>query len=388
MFKAQIRRGLRVAIWGFTFSFLIQDWLAARSYEDAPFAEAVWQSGNPNAAQAVNAVDPPAEQVFKNIQALKGMPAAQMKSVMNLIGTSVGMRCEQCHVPDANEKDDKRAKQTTRRMILMTQEINKASFEGQPQITCYSCHRGQQRPIATPPIGQPAAPAPAPGPRPVTAGLPTFDQIIDKYLQAIGSSEAYDKLKSRVMKGSMIDGKGNSFPVEVDQAAPDKMVMITTLPDGVAAQGYNGTIGWTKSPSEQTELKGSDLAQLKRAADMARPLKIKEESLSPRVLGKVKVGDREAYQVSARADGQRVQLFFDAQTGLLLRRLVMRNTVLGAFPEQTDYDDYREVDGVKLAFVTRFSAPDPSSGSTIEWKEITHNVPVDEAKFDPPAVQK
>ena len=164
--------------------------------------------------------------------------------------------------------------------------------------------------------------------------------------------------------------------------------MITTLPDGVAAQGYNGTIGWTKSPSEQTELKGSDLAQLKRAADMARPLKIKEESLSPRVLGKVKVGDREAYQVSARADGQRVQLFFDAQTGLLLRRLVMRNTVLGAFPEQTDYDDYREVDGVKLAFVTRFSAPDPSSGSTIEWKEITHNVPVDEAKFDPPAVQK
>ena len=222
MFKAQIRRGLRVAIWGFTFSFLIQDWLAARSYEDAPFAEAVWQSGNPNAAQAVNAVDPPAEQVFKNIQALKGMPAAQMKSVMNLIGTSVGMRCEQCHVPDANEKDDKRAKQTTRRMILMTQEINKASFEGQPQITCYSCHRGQQRPIATPPIGQPAAPAPAPGPRPVTAGLPTFDQIIDKYLQAIGSSEAYDKLKSRVMKGSMIDGKGNSFRWRLIRLRPTK----------------------------------------------------------------------------------------------------------------------------------------------------------------------
>lgn len=244
--------------------------------------------------------------------------------------------------------------------------------------------------MATPPIVQSAAQTPAPAARPAAAaaGLPTFDQITDKYLQAIGTGEAYDKLKSRVMKGTMVDAKGSSFAVEAYQAAPNKMVMITTLPDGVAAQGYNGIVGWEVSPNGQRELKGSELAQMKRAADIARPLKIKEESLSPRVLGKVNVGGREAYQVSARADGLRVQLFFDAQTGLLLRRFVLSNTVLGAFPEQTDYEDYREVDGVRLPFVTRYSSPDPSSGFTIEFKEIIHNLAVDDGKFNPPVVQK
>lgn len=130
------------------------------------------------------------------------------------------------------------------------------------------------------------------------------------------------------------------------------------------------------------------MAQIKRAANLARPLKIREECLSPRVMGKTDIGGVEAYLVTGRADGQRVQLFFDAGTGLLLRRRIMVNTVLGTFPEQDDYSDYRKVDGVTLPFVVQHSTPDSSPGSTFRFTEITHNQPVDDLRFNPPVVQK
>jgi hypothetical protein len=383
MFKTQIRHGLFAVPLRFACFVALTGCLCAPAR-----AQGAPPNGNQTAAQAADPSDPPAEQVFKNIQALKGMPASQMKTVMSLISTSVGMKCEQCHVPDAPEKDDKRAKQTARHMIQLTLDLNKTGFEGQTQVTCYSCHRGQGQPVSTPPVGQAAMPAAPPAPRPSTAGLPTYDQIVEKYLQGVGSSAAYEKLKSRVMKGSMVDAKGSSYPVEVYQAAPSKIVMITTLPNGISAQGYNGASGWTTNPNGQTELKGPELARIKRTADLARPLKIREESLSPRVMGKVNVGDREAYQVSARADGQRVLLLFDVQTGLLLRRRVTSTTILGAFPEQLDFEDYREVDGVKLSFLIRYSTVDPSLGTTTEFKEIVHNGPVDDARFNPPGTQK
>jgi hypothetical protein len=351
-------------------------------------AHAAQAPGAQSFPAATTQAEPAAEAVFKNIQALKGMPASQMKPIMNLISTSVGMKCDQCHVPDAYEKDDKRAKQTTRQMIKLTLDVNRIGFEGQTQVSCYSCHRGRERPVATPPLGQAVAPPPASAPRPVTTGLPAFDQIIEKYTSAAGSSTAFEKLKTRVMKGARTSQMGTACPVEIYQAAPDKMVIITTLPNGTSVQGFNGTTGWIATPSDREEMNGVELAQFKRAAAITRPLTIKEESLSPRVMAKVTIGDKEAYQVSVRADGQRVQLYFDVQSGLLLRRLVMNSTMLGAFPEQTDFEDYREVDGVKLPFITRYSTSDPVAGYTIEFKEIIHNVPIEDAKFNPPVIQK
>jgi photosynthetic reaction center cytochrome c subunit len=388
MVKADVGRRLRAALSGLAFGIIIMNWLPARSDALMINAQGAQGSGNQAAAAGGEQAEPPAEQVYKNIQALKGMPASQMRPVMSLISTSLGMKCDQCHVTDAYEKDDKRPKQTTRQMIRLTLDVNKNSFDGQTQVTCYSCHRGQERPVSSPPLGQAATPAPATSPRPVPTNLPTYDQIIEKYQQVVGSTAAFEKLKSRVMRGSLSNSRGGPFPVEMCLAAPDKMVMTTSLPNGVTMRGYNGTTGWTSAPGRQSELRGQELAQIRRSADIARPLKIKEESLSPRVMAKIALGDKETYQVSARADGQRVQLYFDVQTGLLLRRVVMVATVIGAFSEQTDFEDYREVDGVKLPFVTRFTAPDPAAGYTIEFKEIAHNVTVDDARFNPPVIQK
>jgi hypothetical protein len=113
MSEAYIRRCLRAALGGLAFCFMIMALLP--TYGQAHMIALPDTQGT--GSQADNQPEQPAEQVYKNIQALKGMPASQMKAVMNLIGTSVGMRCDQCHVPDAFEKDDKRPKQTTRQMI-------------------------------------------------------------------------------------------------------------------------------------------------------------------------------------------------------------------------------------------------------------------------------
>src|SRR5271155_1704734 len=91
-----------------------------------------------------------AEEQFKNIQVLKGIPADQLIPGMQFITASLGVECQFCHVEGAFEKDDKKPKQTARKMMTMMFAINKDNFEGHREVTCYSCHRGSVDPVGTP----------------------------------------------------------------------------------------------------------------------------------------------------------------------------------------------------------------------------------------------
>src|ERR1022692_3945983 len=93
-----------------------------------------------------------AEEQFKNIQVLKGIPADQLIPAMQFITASLGVECQFCHVEGAFEKDDKKPKQTARKMMEMMFAINRDNFEGHREVTCYSCHRGSTGPIGTPPV--------------------------------------------------------------------------------------------------------------------------------------------------------------------------------------------------------------------------------------------
>src|SRR5580704_5454708 len=85
-----------------------------------------------------------AEEEFKNIQALKGVPADLVFPSMQFITASLGVECEYCHVRGEKglefDKDDKKTKVTARKMMQMMFAINKDSFEGKREVTCYSCH--------------------------------------------------------------------------------------------------------------------------------------------------------------------------------------------------------------------------------------------------------
>src|SRR6266700_3282029 len=93
-----------------------------------------------------------AEEQFKNIKVLKGMPADQLFPTMQFISASLGVECDFCHVQNAGEKDDKKPKETARKMMEMMFAINKDNFEEHREVTCNSCHRGSTDPVAIPAV--------------------------------------------------------------------------------------------------------------------------------------------------------------------------------------------------------------------------------------------
>src|SRR5579872_1317850 len=188
-----------------------------------------------------------AEQVYKNIQQLKGTPADQLPAAMQFIAVSLGTNCGTCHDTQKYEADDKGPKKTAREMMAMVASINKESFRGSRTITCYSCHRGSLRPISTPPVQDsdtpPAAPAPPPAPAAGTQP-PSADDLIAKYLAAVGGADAMKKVTSRTMKGA-ITAMGNETAIDLYTKAPNKRVSIShasATNDSYTA--FDGTVGW------------------------------------------------------------------------------------------------------------------------------------------------
>ena len=92
----------------------------------------------------------PAEEVYKNIQIMKGVPAPRLRSVMMNLTKWLGVECAHCHVMGEFEKDDKPAKKTARSMFQMVRGINQNNFGGSGPVTCWTCHRGQAKPQSLP----------------------------------------------------------------------------------------------------------------------------------------------------------------------------------------------------------------------------------------------
>lgn len=320
-----------------------------------------------------------AEQVYKNIQVFKGLPASQLQPVMAFMSGSLGVKCSHCHT-NPFEKDEKPAKQTARRMIRMVFEINKGNFSGANAVTCYTCHRGQPTPPTVPTVGQNLwQGAGAVDPK-SAAALPTIEQLLDRYANALGSRPALTKVTTRVMKGSRVGADGVLVPEEVYQKAPNKLLVVTRYPTLLLRRGFDGKRGWGSENNEVTQISTEEEAELARDADLNKDFELRQLYSEMSVGGSMKLDERQVYLVEAKSRrGNHERLYFDAQTGLLVRRYREHQIALGLFPTQTDYDDYREVDGVKLPFSIRWSMPGRSWGRKIT--EVKHNTPLDDAIF-------
>src|SRR5580704_2016764 len=231
-----------------------------------------------------------ADQAYKNITELKGIPADQLMPTMQFIATSLGVQCDTCHVAGKPESDDKRPKKTAREMIAMTMAINKNAFHGQTQVTCYSCHRGSERPVAIPPVLETDAPA-KPEARPsAPATPPTADSIIEKYVTALGGADAIKKITSRVGKGA-ITSSGTETPIEVFTKAPNKRITVTHgASDSYTA--YDGTIGWMGSAGRPArEMAPADAAGSALDSEFYLALRMKEIFTQLRPGRPDKIGD-------------------------------------------------------------------------------------------------
>jgi len=339
-------------------------------------------------------------QTGKNIHVLKGLPEAQLSLVMNFVATSLGVQCNYCHVQQGKdpttgntkwlwESDDKPQKQTARRMMQMVLSIkanNTVDFR-ENEVTCYTCHRGQRKPVGLPslplarsghepgPAEAPVAPSPAP---------PSLDQIFSKYVESVGGSAA-TSTRTLVLKGRREASQNRAWPNDVTVSSPDKFLLVTTLTSATSRQIVNGDKGWVVNGANVRSLSPAEaLDATRRGNELFTVVKVKP-SESMRVSGIQKVGEREAYVVESTTDARTERYYFDTQTGLLLRKITLNKTMLMPFPEQVDFEDYREVDGVKMPFTIRYSGIDTYDSWVRTFTEIKRNVTVDDTLFAAPS---
>jgi photosynthetic reaction center cytochrome c subunit len=344
--------------------------------------------------------DKPVEQVRKNIHVLKGLPDSQLFLLMNFVGDSLGVNCDYCHVkgeknPQTGEdtwlwgREDKKEKAVARVMMRMVLELNRTTFNREGAVTCYTCHRGSTRPERMAPLPPHDYFGEALKPQPKRV-LPTAQEVIAKYLSVVGANP--DRLSQAiVMRGTVerVERAKASGPTEIVFKQPNKIRIVETLTSGVVTRGWNGTTAWAQTSKGVSQATGESLRVMKAtptttiASDgLFSPIKIPDSLGHATLLGVTRINDRESYEVII--EDTSMHLFFDIESGLLLRRVNVTNTMLGPLNVQWDFSDYRDVSGLNLPFLIRTS--DVSSYDTVvrKFSELKIDSSVGENVFDVP----
>jgi photosynthetic reaction center cytochrome c subunit len=341
-----------------------------------------------------------AEDVFTNVQVLKGIPVNQFMETMGFFSAALGYNCTNCHGDQvlgnwAKYADDTPVKRTARRMVTVAATINKTLFGGREAVTCYTCHRGSPTPKIVPSLLEQYSEPPADDPdevelSPRAPSTPTANDILDRYIQVLGGAQKLAALTSFVGKGNYdgFDSYHGKVAVDVYAKNTGQRSVIVHTQNGESITAYDGRSAWIMGPDKPVSVlqlvPGGDLDGVKLDADLAFPGRLKQALTGLRVgFPTTTIDDREVQVVQATAGASRVKLFFDKQTGLLTRIVRYSKTMVGPVPTQIDYSDYREVAGVKMPFQWRLTWTDGQSMFSLD--EVQPNVAIDAAKFARPA---
>jgi outer membrane lipoprotein-sorting protein len=337
-----------------------------------------------------------AEDVFKNVQLLRGISVNEFLETMGFFSASLNMNCVDCHAEEAGGDwaryaDDTEKKQTTRKMILMMRGINQSYFGGKRIVTCYSCHRNGNSPISTPNLAEVYGTPPLPDPVEIQQGsnTPSADQLLDKYLQALGGPQRLSGFTSFVGKGTYQGyGEGEKNGMDIFAKAPDQLTTVVHRITGDSVTSFDGRSGWIASPAANSpvtmiQMTGGDLDAAKVDANLFFPAQMKQALSKWRAGFPTTIDDRDVQLVEGTtAGGVPVKLYFDPDSALLLRQVRYIDTPMGFNPTQIDYADYRDVSGVKVPF--RWTVTWLDGRSTYELTELRPNVPIEAAKFAKP----
>ena len=345
---------------------------------------ALWVIGLCAAGAQAPADRPPmSEEVFKNIQVLKGIPVDQFMGTMGFFSSSLGLNCTDCHSYDsggdwAKYADDTPLKRRARLMVTMMQKINADNFGGRQMVTCNTCHRGgvarEEGPLAQ---GQPAA-----------------ESIIDKYIAAVGGAQ-------KVAAFTSFTGAGTYRGYDDSEETPLEVAMTSMgqyYTDGHPASGphittFDGRQAWYNAPPTDRPfpfiaLTGVEMDGLKLHSQLFFPAQIKGALRNWRTGFGTEINDRRVNVVQGNlGTGGIATLAFDAETGLLVRMLRYGPSPVGRIVTRVDYTDYREVGntGVKMPFKWTMSWLD--GRNVYSLMNVQANPRIDAARFAKPAAR-
>ena len=216
--------------------------------------------------------------------------------------------------------------------------------------------------------------------------LPSLEQVLSKYLAAVGGN-AVGETKTLVLKGRREASQNRSWQNEVTLAFPDKALVSATTPQGTLRQVINGENGFIVNGANVRNLAPKEALDVRRSWDeLFGPVKVRQ-SPGMNLTGMHKVNERDAYVIEHATDSRTERYYFDIQTGLLVRKTTITKTMLMPFPDHIDFEDYRDVDGLKLPFTIRYSAIDTYDSWTRTFTEVKRNVVVDDSFFKAPTSQ-
>jgi Photosynthetic reaction centre cytochrome C subunit len=338
---------------------------------------------------------------FKNVttSTLKGLTPSDFLGAMGVMTAALGYDCSNCH-PGAGtdsfdwvtDRDPKKV--TARKMVEMVASINKQFFAGTQQVTCWTCHHGLDLPTTSIALDKLYG-EPNDEKRDVVVAAdfePPATQILDQFIQAMGGAQKLAAVKSFIATGHSegYGGLGGNAAFQIFAQAPDRRGMWINFPEhpdrGISAWTYDGKTGWIGSPRgylTNYELNGNDLAGAKLDSVLSFPAQIKTALSNWRTGPEDVLNDRTVYVIQGSAPGGLLGTFyFDKQTHLLTRYVRRTPSPVGRITIQQDYEDYRDVNGVKFPFKYSFLWLDGRFTALIN--DVKVNVPVDAAKFGKP----
>lgn len=366
---------------------------------------------------ATTAQGPLAPEKFKNIKVLTDVPADQVRPSMEYFTAALGVQCNFCHVPNQFDSDDKRPKATARQMIQMVQRFN-ADKSNTIALTCATCHHGHQQPERTPPLATEMTPDEAAafaarqqqrgggpgsageggrGAAPAAAGAPgaqgpgqsgrgfqrpteTVDEVVNKYVQAMGGADALGKARTRVLKGTVTTRDLVTSPFTTQETASGNYRMSVDMKQGPVVRVWNGKDAWMQAFGQTRDLESIQADQAHRLADFNLPMDMKQRYSSLQVGRYGNIDGTPTIGLTGRLTADEAeQLQFNRDTGLLMRRTIQTRTPFGALVEQVDYSDYRDVSGIKVPFLVRYATW--NQVTTEKLSEAQINAPVDESIF-------
>lgn len=347
-----------------------------------------------------------AEEILKNVQVLRGISMDEFMGTMGFFASALSLNCIDCHVEEAatdwaKYADDTPLKQTARKMVLMVRAINQTNFGGKTAITCYTCHRSNDTPKIVPSIAEQYEVVPdidpndlKSGGRPKSPSGPTADQVLDKYIQAVGGAQRLATFTSFVGKGLYegFDTGDSKIPFDVYAKAPAQR---TTIAHAVGEGGapkdststFDGRNGWVAARNTLVPvltLTGGNLDGARVDAQLSFPGQIKQVLTNwSSDFPEAEINDQPVLIVQGTSGKSLVKLYFDKSSGLLVRQVRYADTIVGPNPTQVDYTDYRDVSGIKMPFHVVVSWTD--GRTTIDLQNVQLNAPIDAAKFAKPA---
>jgi photosynthetic reaction center cytochrome c subunit len=344
-----------------------------------------------------------AGEVFKNVttSGLKDLSVDDFVASMGVISADLGIDCADCHpragTDQADFVIDTPRKRTARRMVEMVASINLTNFAGVQRVTCWTCHHGRITPSTTVALD-------AWYDTPMTeiddvvrpeSGQLSADQILDKYIQALGGAQRLASLTSFVATGTAVGyaGLGGNGEFTLFAKAPNQRTALITFKEhperGDSIWAFDGRTGWIKTPRGllgEYEQIGSELDGARLEAQLCFPGQIKQVLDNWRGGASRSIGDRDFLAVQGTGPrGFLATLYFDPVSGLLARTVRYGPSPIGRMPTQIDYSDYRDVGGIKFPFEYKFTWLD---GRYIaKLNEIRTNVAIDATRFGRPSTK-